>query len=85
MLFVSEKMAALEVVQRRLTESGLGAFCLELHSRKANKREVVQSMARAWSQASLAAGKEEGVLAELGGAACAPRCLRATRCTRTAR
>ncbi len=31
-LFVAEKMAALEVVQSRLTGVGLGAFCLELHS-----------------------------------------------------
>ncbi|MDF1702988.1 MAG: DUF4011 domain-containing protein, partial [Planctomycetota bacterium] len=64
-LFVSEKMAALEVVQRRLEQAGLGAFCLELHSRKANKREVVRSFERAWAQWSEAAGKEEGRLAEL--------------------
>src|SRR3546814_1508377 len=38
-LFVSEKMAALEVVYRRLVEKGLGRFCLELHSSKANKKE----------------------------------------------
>ncbi|MES2711915.1 MAG: DUF4011 domain-containing protein, partial [Pseudomonadota bacterium] len=31
-LFVAEKLAALEVVQRRLTQVGLGAACLELHS-----------------------------------------------------
>ena len=31
-LFVAEKMAALEVVQSRLSSVGLGAFCLELHS-----------------------------------------------------
>ena len=37
-LFVSDKMAALEVVDRRLREVGLGDFCLELHShaRRAN-------------------------------------------------
>ena len=64
-LFVSEKMAALEVVQRRLEQAGLGAFCLELHSRKANKREVVRSFERAWAQWSEAAGAEEGRLAEL--------------------
>lgn len=43
-LFVSEKMAALEVVQRRLEQAQLGPFCLELHSHKANKREVVQAL-----------------------------------------
>src|SRR3546814_5746598 len=40
-LFVSEKMAALEVVYRRLVEKGLGRFCLELHSSKANKKDVL--------------------------------------------
>lgn len=40
-LFVSEKRAALEVVHRRLTESGLGPFCLELHSNKSHKKEVL--------------------------------------------
>lgn len=37
-LFVSEKMAALEVVKRRLDGVGLGEFCLELHSTKANRK-----------------------------------------------
>ena len=45
-LFVSEKMAALEVVKTRLDQVGLGDFCLELHSRKSNKREVLQELAR---------------------------------------
>jgi hypothetical protein len=46
-LFVSEKMAALEVVQRRLRDAGLDDFCLELHSHKANKKQVVESLKRA--------------------------------------
>lgn len=45
-LFVSEKMAALEVVKNRLDRVGLGDFCLELHSRKSNKREVIQELER---------------------------------------
>ena len=45
-LFVSEKMAALEVVKDRLDQVGLGDFCLELHSRKSNKREVLQELER---------------------------------------
>src|SRR5262249_32551540 len=45
-LFVSEKMAALEVVYKRLRAVGLGDFCLELHSHKANKREVVGELRR---------------------------------------
>lgn len=43
-LFVSEKMAALEVVKRRLDKVGLGGFCLELHSRKANKKDFVSEL-----------------------------------------
>lgn len=46
-LFVSEKMAALEVVHRRLTDIGLGPFCLELHSSKTKKSEVLQQLGKA--------------------------------------
>jgi len=49
-LFVSEKMAALEVVYRRLRERGLGDFCLELHSAKANKRAVIDQLGAAWEE-----------------------------------
>ncbi len=45
-LFVSEKMAALEVVKRRLDNIGLGDMCLELHSNKTNKRQVLQEIER---------------------------------------
>jgi len=45
-LFVSEKMAALEVVYNRLKEVGLATFCLELHSDKANKQKVVAELNR---------------------------------------
>ncbi len=48
-LFVSEKTAALEVVYRRLQQVGLGEHCLELHSSKAKKSEVIQQLGRAWS------------------------------------
>ena len=40
-LFVAEKMAALEVVQKRLEALGIGDFCLELHSNKATKKAVL--------------------------------------------
>lgn len=43
-LFVSEKLAALEVVHRRLEQIGLGPFCLELHSAKAKKAEIVREL-----------------------------------------
>jgi very-short-patch-repair endonuclease len=46
-LFVSEKMAALEVVKSRLDSAGLGPFCLELHSRKSNKKAVLAELQRA--------------------------------------
>ena len=45
-LFVAEKMAALEVVQNRLEAIGLGAFCLELHSNKAKKSSVLEQLKR---------------------------------------
>jgi len=49
-LFVSEKMAALNVVKKRLEAVGLGRYCLELHSNKAHKREVVAQLDRALSE-----------------------------------
>jgi very-short-patch-repair endonuclease len=51
-LFVAEKKAALEVVHRRLVAAGMGEFCLELHSTKANKRAVMNEI-RASLDASL--------------------------------
>lgn len=47
-LFVSEKIAALDVVYRRLREVGLGEFCLELHSSKARKVDVLAQLQQAW-------------------------------------
>ncbi len=47
-LFVSEKIAALDVVYRRLREVGLGEFCLELHSSKARKLDVLAQLEKAW-------------------------------------
>lgn len=45
-LFVSEKLAALEVVKSRLEAAGLGDFCLELHSHKTQKRKFLDDLAR---------------------------------------
>ncbi|MGS0740260.1 DUF4011 domain-containing protein [Glaciimonas sp. GG7] len=50
-LFVSEKMAALDVVQRRLNAIGLGPFCLQLHSAKAKKSEVLEQLRTAMNVA----------------------------------
>ena len=46
-LFVAEKMAALEVVQKRLEKIGIGDFCLELHSNKSKKRAVLEQLRKA--------------------------------------
>lgn len=43
-LFVAEKMAALEVVHKRLQDSKLGDFCLQLHGLKTNKKELLNSI-----------------------------------------
>jgi very-short-patch-repair endonuclease len=43
-LFVSEKRVALEVVRTRLERIGLGPYCLELHSNKAQKRAVLEQL-----------------------------------------
>ncbi len=43
-LFVAEKQAALSVVKKRLDGLGLGDFCLELHSNKIGKTEVLRRL-----------------------------------------
>ena len=43
-LFVSDKLAALQVVRDRLEERGLGAFCLELHSHKTKKGALLKDV-----------------------------------------
>ena len=45
-LFVSEKMAALDVVHGRLREVGLGPAVLEAHSHRASKRAVIEELGR---------------------------------------
>lgn len=43
-LFVSEKMAALEVVKKRLALARLDDFCLELHSNKTQRKRVLEAI-----------------------------------------
>lgn len=43
-LFVAEKMAALEVVKKRIDDLGLGFLCLELHSNKSNKSLMLRHL-----------------------------------------
>ena len=45
-LFISEKLAALEVVRRRLERASLGDFCLELHSHRTQKRALLGDLER---------------------------------------
>jgi len=64
-LFVAEKLAALEVVQRRLQREGLGDLCLELHSNKASKRAVIEEIGRTWRLGKPKNGDLSHVLSEL--------------------
>jgi hypothetical protein len=48
-LVVAEKLAALDVVKRRLDAAGLGEACLELHSHKIGKKAVLEQIRRALS------------------------------------
>ncbi len=63
-LFVAEKMAALEVVKRRLDTVHLGDACLELHSHKTNKRAVLDELKRtlAMGRPQADGGTGDGVL-----------------------
>ena len=45
-LFMAEKMAALSVVHQRMVSTGLRDICVELHSRKANKKALAQELGR---------------------------------------
>ncbi len=43
-LFIADKLAALQVVKGRMDAAGLGEFCLELHSDKAQPKSIVLSL-----------------------------------------
>lgn len=49
-LFVAEKLAALEVVKRRLENNGLSSIVLELHSNKTNKKLFLEQLRKAWDE-----------------------------------
>lgn len=49
-LFVAQKMAALEVVKKRLDETHMGYAVLELHSHKSTKKSVLGSIAESLEQ-----------------------------------
>ena len=58
-LFVSEKAAALAVVYKRLSEVHLNDFCLALHNYKANKKEVLDELAKSLELSPIKVNAEE--------------------------
>lgn len=63
-LFVAEKMAALNVVQKRLASIGLAPFCLELHSNKTSKSAVLSQLERALEVGKVKSPEEYETTAE---------------------
>ena len=61
-LFVSEKMAALDVVHSRLEAVGLGPFCLKAHSQSATKKQVLADLGK-----TLLAARTGAEMATLAG------------------
>ncbi|MBP5611061.1 MAG: DUF4011 domain-containing protein, partial [Clostridia bacterium] len=57
-LFIAEKMAALSVVQKRLEAIGIAPFCLELHSNKAKKADVLGQLDRTLQSAKIKTPEE---------------------------
>lgn len=57
-LFVAEKMAALNVVYRRMEKVGLDHLCLELHSNKSNKKAVLEQLRVAVDRRGLAKNED---------------------------
>jgi very-short-patch-repair endonuclease len=60
-LFVSEKMAALRVVAKRLEEAGLREFCLEAHSQDIQKAAIIKDLEQTL-RAEHVAGNPDGEL-----------------------
>ena len=56
-LFVSEKAAALEVVQNRLTDVGLAPFILALHSHRATRKAVAKELGDAFAESPRATSR----------------------------
>ena len=54
-LFVSEKMAALQVVKGRLDAAGLGELCLEIHSNQTRKKAVLEELEKTLNREAPAA------------------------------
>ncbi|MBV8520623.1 MAG: DUF4011 domain-containing protein, partial [Acetobacteraceae bacterium] len=65
-LFVSEKMAALEAVKSRLDQVGLERFCLTLHAGEARPAAIIEALRREVDRRE-EAGCADGGLAPLSG------------------
>lgn len=63
-LFVAEKKAALDVVQKRLAKIGLSPFCLELHSNKVDKQFFLRQMQTAFTTEGMQQSEEYKRVAE---------------------
>ncbi len=63
-LFVAEKMAALEVVQKRLSKLSLSPFSLEIHSNKAQKRAVLKQLENTLNTAHVKSPEEHTATAQ---------------------
>jgi very-short-patch-repair endonuclease len=59
-LFVAQKVPALEVVQRRLTDVGLSAFCLSLHTQQSKPSDVHRQLRLAGSARASNGGPHTG-------------------------
>lgn len=64
-LFVAEKMAALNVVRSNLDRIGLGQICLELHSHKAKKKVVLEDLEQTYRSSEVAARGRLGIADDL--------------------
>lgn len=67
-LFVSEKMAALDVVMNRMIKAGLGDMCLALHSRNTNKHAVLRELEKVLALDRPRVGSVEETAAQLQAA-----------------
>ena len=57
-LFVSEKMAALQVVYNRLTNAGLSDFCLALHNHKVKRKDILRELEKTTSMSRIKVKEE---------------------------
>jgi len=64
-LFVAEKMAALNVVKANLERIGLGRICLELHSHKAKKKTVLDDLRDTYELSPAAGSTDDDVVQKL--------------------